>query len=53
MDIRPIGIFDSGIGGLTVLKKLEEKLPNERFIYLGDTKFSLRRKKQGRNNKLF
>ena len=34
MDIRPIGIFDSGIGGLTVLKKLEEKLPNERFIYL-------------------
>ena len=37
MDTRPIGIFDSGIGGLTVLKKLEEKLPNERFIYLGDT----------------
>lgn len=37
MDKRPIGIFDSGIGGLTVLKKLEEKLPNEQFIYLGDT----------------
>lgn len=37
MDTRPIGIFDSGIGGLTVLKELEERLPNERFIYLGDT----------------
>ena len=37
MDKRPIGIFDSGIGGLTVLKKLEEVLPNEKFIYLGDT----------------
>lgn len=37
MDRRPIGIFDSGIGGLTVLKELEEKLPNESFIYFGDT----------------
>lgn len=33
----PIGVFDSGVGGLTVLKALQEKLPNERFIYLGDT----------------
>lgn len=32
----PIGVFDSGIGGLTVLKSLQEKLPNENFIYLGD-----------------
>ena len=37
MDKRPIGVFDSGIGGLTVLKKLEEVLPKENFIYLGDT----------------
>lgn len=37
MDARAIGIFDSGIGGLTVLKELEEKLPEENFIYLGDT----------------
>ena len=37
MDNRPIGVFDSGIGGLTVLRKLEEILPNEKFIYLGDT----------------
>lgn len=37
MDRRPIGIFDSGIGGLTVLKKLIELLPHENFIYLGDT----------------
>ena len=34
---RPIGIFDSGLGGLTVLKALEKKLPNESFIYFGDT----------------
>lgn len=37
MDTRPIGIFDSGIGGLTVLKELEEALPEENFVYLGDT----------------
>jgi len=34
---RAIGIFDSGIGGLTVLKALKEALPEESFIYLGDT----------------
>ena len=33
----PIGIFDSGLGGLTVLKSLEKLLPNESFIYFGDT----------------
>ncbi|HTY49579.1 MAG TPA: glutamate racemase [Steroidobacteraceae bacterium] len=33
----PIGVFDSGIGGLTVLAALVRALPNERFIYLGDT----------------
>ena len=33
----PIGVFDSGVGGLTVLKALEAALPRERFIYLGDT----------------
>ncbi|ORX24442.1 glutamate racemase [Thermoanaerobacterium sp. PSU-2] len=38
MDIRPIGVFDSGVGGLTVLKKLKELLPNEDYIYFGDTK---------------
>lgn len=37
MDTRPIGVFDSGVGGLTVLKELQEKLPNENFIYIGDT----------------
>ena len=35
-DSRPIGIFDSGLGGLTVLKCLLESLPNEEYIYLGD-----------------
>ena len=35
-DTRPIGVFDSGLGGLTVLKSLIKYLPNENFIYLGD-----------------
>ena len=34
---RPIGIFDSGVGGLTVYRALHERLPNQRFVYLGDT----------------
>lgn len=38
MDSRPVGIFDSGIGGLTVLKEIRAQLPNENFIYFGDTK---------------
>ena len=33
----PIGVFDSGLGGLTVLKSLEDILPNESYIYFGDT----------------
>ena len=35
-DNRPIGVFDSGLGGLTVLQNLIKDLPNENFIYLGD-----------------
>lgn len=38
MDKRPIGIFDSGVGGLTVLSEIKRKLPNENLLYLGDTK---------------
>jgi glutamate racemase len=34
---RPIGVFDSGIGGLTVVKALRDLLPNETIFYLGDT----------------
>ncbi|MGK7392054.1 MAG: glutamate racemase [Candidatus Cyclobacteriaceae bacterium M2_1C_046] len=34
---RPIGIFDSGIGGLTVAHAIKDKLPHERIIYFGDT----------------
>jgi glutamate racemase len=33
----PIGVFDSGVGGLTVLRALQERLPHEDFVYLGDT----------------
>ena len=36
-DPRPIGVFDSGMGGLTVLRALAARLPQERFVYLGDT----------------
>ncbi len=36
-DARPIGVFDSGIGGLTVLRELIQKFPEENFLYLGDT----------------
>lgn len=34
----PIGVFDSGVGGLSVLKELERELPKEHYIYYGDTK---------------
>lgn len=37
MDRRPIGIFDSGIGGLTVVKEVMKILPNEDIYYFGDT----------------
>jgi glutamate racemase len=37
MNEQPIGIFDSGMGGLTVMRALVRRLPNERFVYLGDT----------------
>jgi glutamate racemase len=36
-ETRPIGIFDSGIGGLTVLKEIYRKFPHEGTVYLGDT----------------
>ena len=36
-DARPIGVFDSGIGGLTVVKAMRDLLPNENVSYLGDT----------------
>lgn len=37
MDNRPIGVFDSGIGGLTVLNEIIEQLPGEDIVYFGDT----------------
>ena len=37
MDNRPIGIFDSGIGGLTLASAINRELPNEQLIYFGDT----------------
>ena len=35
---QPIGIFDSGVGGLTVAKEIKKLMPHEDFIYFGDTK---------------
>ena len=37
MDARPIGVFDSGVGGLTVFRALAAALPDEALVYLGDT----------------
>ncbi len=37
MDNRPIGVFDSGLGGLTVVKKMRELMPGEDIVYFGDT----------------
>ena len=37
MDDRPIGVFDSGVGGLTVVSALSNALPNESIYYVGDT----------------
>ena len=37
MDQRPIGVFDSGLGGLTALRELRKLLPGEDLIYFGDT----------------
>ena len=37
MNPSPIGIFDSGVGGLTVFRAIESALPGERLVYLGDT----------------
>lgn len=37
MDNRPIGVFDSGLGGLTAVRRLRELLPHENIVYFGDT----------------
>ena len=37
MDTRPIGVFDSGLGGLTAVRALRQILPEENLIYFGDT----------------
>lgn len=37
MDNRPVGVFDSGLGGLTVVKSITEKLPGEDIVFFGDT----------------
>jgi len=36
-DNRPLGVFDSGVGGLTVVRELNRLLPRESIVYLGDT----------------
>ena len=37
MNSLPIGVFDSGIGGLTVVNAIQKHLPNEDLVYVGDT----------------
>ena len=41
MDNRPIGLLDSGVGGLTVARELLRQLPNEEIVYIGDTRRAL------------
>lgn len=36
-DNRPIGVFDSGVGGLTVVREIKKLMPNENIVYFGDT----------------
>ena len=38
MDNRPIGIFDSGVGGLSVMREALKLMPNENYVYFGDSK---------------
>ena len=37
MDCRPIGVFDSGLGGLTAVRELKKRMPEENVVYFGDT----------------
>ena len=37
MDRRPIGVFDSGLGGLTAVRELARLMPEEDLVYFGDT----------------
>ena len=37
MDQRPIGVFDSGLGGLTAVREMQRLMPSENIIYFGDT----------------
>ena len=34
---RPVGVFDSGVGGLTVVREIMRQIPNEKIVYFGDT----------------
>ena len=36
-DTRPIGVFDSGLGGLSCIKTICKRMPNENVVYFGDT----------------
>ena len=37
MDSRPIGVFDSGLGGITAVREIKKLMPNENIVYFGDT----------------
>lgn len=37
---EPIGVFDSGVGGISVLRELVKLMPNENYLYLGDSKYA-------------
>ena len=53
MNNSPIGIFDSGIGGLTIANSISKELPNENIIYFGDTKHLPYGEKSNKSIQLF
>ena len=38
--IHPVGMFDSGVGGLSIAKQVKEVLPNESIVYVADSKYA-------------
>ena len=45
---RPVGVFDSGVGGLSVLRAIRQELPDEDLLYVGDSGFAPYGDKPGR-----
>lgn len=49
----PIGVFDSGLGGLTVAREIMRQMPKEKMVYFGDTAGALRKQIKRNGDKVF